>query len=258
LKNELGKLSGQGQQERDEAEKLVALQANKQVIPRIVELIHAAVPPLPTPLAEAKSQGDVLTAIRSGALPARGDREIVTIQMLNMHFEPNVNSYVWRSEVPAPEPLHDPEVDLSALKLEITVRTTFQGGMGKKYRTTAEFVAETFMKQLRRLGRQPGTGFHIDRVYLYAGNKVQTTAPSPGSSFPGPAGGRGGRFTTPVTSPGVSPAPVAGQAQPHELDPLTNERIVDDWEFLIWVDVVLEDTPESALEPDAGSEPSEG
>lgn len=257
LKKELGKLSGQGEQERTEAEKLVELQANKQVIPKIVDLIHNAVPPLPQPLAEAKSQEDILAAIRSGALPARGDREMVILQTLYMHYEPNVNSYVWRSELPAPEPLHDPEADLSAVKLELTVRTPYQGGTGKPYTTTAEFIADSFIKRLREMGRRPNTGYHVDRVYLYAGYKVEVPAAGPGAGpaagLPGAGGGRGGRFA-PAPAGGVAPPAAASR----NLDPVTNEPMSDDWEFVIWADVVLEDAPASEPGDTEGSETEEG
>jgi len=241
LKKELGKLTGQGEAERKETEELVALQRNKQVIPKILELIHRSIPPLPPPLAEAQSPQDVLSAISSGAWPVRADREEITIKTLFMHFEPNVNSYVWRSEVPAPKPLHDPETELGALKLEITIRTPFQGGQGKNFTTTAQFVADTFMSKLRENGRAPNTGFHIDRVYLYAGNKVETsTGPGGARGMTPPPGERGGRFGGPAGAPaGAGPGVTA-----KSLDPVTNEDLREDWEFVIWADVILENAPE--------------
>jgi hypothetical protein len=112
---------------------------------------------------------------------------------------------------------------MAAIKLEITCRTPNEGG--------AKFISETFMNALRKNGRQPGTGFYFDRVYLWEGAKVESKS--------APRIGRGVSGTGTVD---------LANLRPEDVDPVTLEPAIDDWRFVIWVDAIMEDYPESEEE----------
>ncbi len=243
LKKELSALGGEGEGERADTKALIAMQRNKVLIPEILQVIHESVPIPAGPLGEATTPSGVLDAIANGA-PPRGERRQVFIDKLYMHFEPDVNAYEgWESRVPVPEPINDPQSELPAVKIEITCRTPNQGG--------AKFISESFMDALRRNGRRPEMGFYFDRVHLVDGGKVETSR-SVGSAGRGSAarpsgGGRGRGFGgTGSRGGGVITSPTAIQnVRPENLDPVTNELIENDWQFDLWIDVVLEDYPEA-------------
>jgi type IV pilus assembly protein PilM len=228
LKTALAALSGAGEAERSETEAIVKLQRQRIIVPRILHAIHEALPVLSGPLGQAKTPEQIVQAIENGA-PARGERKQVFIDSLFMHFEPNVNAYEWRSLVPAPEPINDPEADLPAMKIEIKCRTPNKGGQ--------QFISNGFMEDLRRAGRKSNQGFYFDRVYLIDGKKVEIEGGSTRSGTRGGFGSRGRGFG------GTSAPAVATTAPPATFDPVTGESIVEDWQFDIWVDAILEDYP---------------
>ncbi|MFQ5413204.1 MAG: type IV pilus assembly protein PilM [Phycisphaerae bacterium] len=236
LRQALKTWNGKGERERAETEDLITLQRNKALIPRIVRVIHESVPPPPGRLADARTQADVLNAIeafRGAGDPAaeRSRRAQITIVSLDMSYEADVHLYDWESRVPVPDPINPVKEDLPGLVVRIRCRTPYAEG--------AKLVDEQFMSRLRSNGRVPGQGFYFDRVYLVDGQKVEikTAAGTRGLSA-GRARGRtqGGGF-------GLTPAggAVAGALPPAALDPITNESIENDWEFDIWLDVILED-----------------
>ncbi len=233
LKSALAALSGAGEAERSETEAIVELQQQKVVVPRILHAIHEALPELSGPLGQAKTPEQVVQAIEKG-VPARGDRKQVFIDSLFMHFEPSVNDYEWESLVPAPEPINDPEADLPAMKIEIKCRTPNSGGQ--------QFISNGFMEDLRQAGRKPNQGFYFDRVYLIDGKKVEIEGGPARSGKRGGFGSRGRGFG------GTSAPAVATTAPPATFDPVTGESIVEDWQFEIWVDAILEDYPGDADE----------
>lgn len=241
LKRKLSQLTGQGDSERRETQTLLGIQQNKAVIPRIFQIIHDAVPRPPTPLDEATESDQYAKAVALAQSP-RALREEITIQSLHMHFDPDVNLIVWESQTPVPDPINDPDETLPAVKLEITVRTPFQGDPDGKYKTAREFVSKGFMDALRQNGRQAGMGFYFDRVYLNYGGRVEANAVGASASRGGFSAGRsGGRFGK---GPGGKSSPIVSTVvDPKTLDPVTDEKISNDWEFEIWVDAVLEDYP---------------
>ncbi|RME38413.1 MAG: type IV pilus assembly protein PilM [Planctomycetota bacterium] len=234
LKKKLSELSGQGERERRDTEELIAVQQSKAIVPRILRAVHDALPPLPDGLADVHDPKAFAQAV--ARLGPRGKRQIVTLHELFMQYEEDVNAYEWKSLTPAPEPINDPESELPAMKLEIVCRTPYQGEENGPYKTATEFISETFMKNLRKTGRKAGLGFYFDRVYLNFGGRVDLT----GVRVAGGAGGRGGRFGR----GGGGGEVVTTKVDPKTLDPVTNEKMTDDWEFEIWVDVIIgEDFP---------------
>ena len=242
LKRELGSLTGQGATERRQTEELIALQKRRSMIPKILQVIHESLPPPDGALGAATTQGAALAALASA--PPREERRQLWLRRVHMQYEQDVNAeLVWESIVKVPAPINDPDSPLPAIRVEITCITPNKDG--------AKFVSETYMNSLRENGRRPNQGFYFDRVYLFEGAKVDVSAGSAGaglsSGAPTLIGGRG-RGVAAGATPGVSSG-----LPPEARDPLTNESIEDDWKFVIWVDVVLEDAPD-VEGADTGSE----
>lgn len=208
------------------------------MIPKILQVVHESVPAPEDDLARATTPAEALAALASA--PPREERREVWLKRLHMQYLPDVNeTEIWESIVDVPEPINDPDAPLEAIKLEITCVTPYKDG--------AKFISETFMNALRENGRRPGRGFYIDRVILFEGVKVEVSASAAptgaGTTAPMLFGGRGRAGATPAAQPGV----VSG-LPPESLDPLTNEPIENDWQFVIWADVVLEEPPEQGDE----------
>lgn len=235
LKRKLGKLSGEGRLEREDTEKLVEIQNARGMVAKIMTAIHQSIPAGEEALSNAKTQTEVLQAIAAGLVPPRNKRRQVSVESIHMQYESNLNSLdVPSSFIDAGERINDDESDLPGFTITIICRTPNEGG--------ASFVDDVFLKDLRKYGRRPDAGFYFDRVHLIAGNKlssggvVQTVF---GSGFVSRASGR--------RSAGRAAAADAGN-----FDALTLEPLLDDWEFEIWVDAILEDYSESELEDDEG------
>lgn len=218
LKTHLEKLRTEGKAERTDTEKLLSLQRNKTVIPGILRAVHESLPAPQGPLGAAEGPREVAAAIAAGA-PPRNQREQISIELLDMQFEENLFAFEWPSVITPPEPINDPKKPLPGLLLKITCTTPNQGA--------AKFIEESFMAPLRTNGRRAKTGFYFDRVLLYSGAKVETKA---------------GSGTAP--RPGARPGTASAGATVEPIDVITNEPTENDWQFEIYVDVVLEDFPE--------------
>ena len=227
LKDELRSFSGRGEKERAQTEELIELQRMKLMVPRILHAIHESVPVLEGKLGRAKTQAEVRAALSDDA-PPRNERRQVWITEIEMQFKPTVNDVEWESIVPVEAPFNDEDTELPAFKITITCQTPFANG--------AELISEDFMTALRKNGRKPNVGFYFDRVYLFDGLRVKpvVTRSSPMRA----AAGRGRGF---AASPGAG-APNS-DVPPGRLDPVTDEVIDDDWEFVIWLDAIPEDYP---------------
>jgi type IV pilus assembly protein PilM len=257
LKKELRKLAGQADGERAQTQDVVGIPRYKDIIPRIFQVIHESVPAEEGALGQAGTQTEVLKAIAAGA-PRREQRKQVFIEKLLMQWEPDVNKYEWESLIEVPDPINDPNSTVPAIKIEITCRTPNQGAL--------TFVNEAFMNKLRKNGRRPNTGFYFDRVFMFEGRKVETKGGAAGgtrpSTTPGATGGGGRGFGSTAPTGGGTAPPETGAAAHHEdVDPITLESTVNDWRFVIWIDAILENFPESEEadgESEGESEESEG
>ncbi|MCH7592261.1 MAG: type IV pilus assembly protein PilM [Planctomycetes bacterium] len=231
LKRELQDFSGQGDTERAQTESIIRMHDSKATVPRILQAIHESVPVLRGALGKATTQEEVLKALASGASP-RTRRKQIWIDRIDMQFQPNVNEIVWESVCPgtAEEPINDPDSDLPAFKIEISGRTP--------YADSGKLLCEEFLTALRKNGRKPEAGFYFDRVYLFDRVKVPLPASTSSKASTGRSshsfGQRGafGAKTAAARTPSVDPA---------LLDPVTHERIEDDWEFVVWIDAIPED-----------------
>ena len=124
-----------------------------------------------------------------------------------------------------PPPINDPGAVLPGIFVKITCSTPNQAG--------PQFVSDAFMNALRANGRRPGQGFYFDMVNLFDGRKISDTA-----------GGRG-RHQSPTDAAAYR-------------DVITDEPAGNDWEFEIWVAVILEDMPELEEDEDSEAEEDDG
>jgi len=238
LASELNRLSSEGRTEREQVETVIALQHNKTLVPRLFEVIHQSLPRPDGPLGAAQTQEAVLAALSSA--PPRGQRTQVFLDSVHMQFEPNLNAFDWpQSLQPAPPRIKDsPDEVLPGFEIKIKCRTPHERG--------PQFIDAGFMTPLRETGRKPGRGFFFDRVYLIDGGKVPSSSDEGGAK---PKPGLGG-FGVSATA-----QPPATTLSALDRDPITNEPVVNDWRFEIWIDVILEDFPEASSE---GEEAGQG
>lgn len=241
LKKEMGKLRGQGDRERKETETIIQIQHNKRLVPAIFQVLHESLPAAPGALSGVTTAEDYALAVRSDSTP-RALRQEITLHSIHMHFDPDVNLLEWVSLTPVPEPINDPDEVLPAMKITLFCRTPFQGDSNSKYTTAMDFLSKTFLENLRIQGRLPDQGFYFDRVFVNFGGRVEVEGGRKGGGAAGGGfgAGRGGRFGGGL---GSGQSGVISSVNPMTLDPLTQEKITEDWEFEIWIDVVMEDYP---------------
>lgn len=231
LKKELGALTGKGQSERAETEKLIELQNHKATILKILQAVHESVPIPEGPLGNATTQQAVLDAIAAGGVP-RAQRKQIFIESLDMLYEPDLRQANWESKIEVPPPINDHSIkaggELPGLLIKIAGTTPNEGGF--------KFIKDSFMEPLRQNGRKAGEGFYIDNVVLVEAGKVEAATPG---GAPRPMSGRG-------TSRGATAAPPGSAAGRFEkIDLVTNEPTENDWRFEIWADAILEDFAEA-------------
>ncbi len=250
LKKKLGSLTGQGQNERAQSEKLIELQHQKPVVSKILKAIHDSVPVPEGPLAQATTQAAVLEALAAG--PPRAQRKQVFIESLDMQYEPDLREANWKSEFTvAPVNDYGPDAsgELSGIMIKITCTTPNEGG--------SKFIKDSFMEALAKSGRTPGQGFYIDNVVLAEGGKVET---APTGAGPRPPTGRGSSRG----GAGVPAGSAATAGRSEKIDPITHEPTENDWRFDIWASAILKDysegggekeTPTPSKPPKTGATP---
>jgi type IV pilus assembly protein PilM len=255
MKSALDSLSGQGQQELDQAGELIDLQQNKTVVPRIIQLIHESVPLEKGALGEEVTNTALREALTADPAP-REKRTHVSIRKLNIVWEPDVNLMTdWpfnKIDAAAEDViLEDPEAEQPGFFVRIFCETPNENG--------SQFLYDTFMKNLKTNGRRPEQGFFVNRVFLVDGQQVgaaegvasgasgsrRSPGARTGSSRRGASGYRGPR--------GRTGAPAAAEVEPEDvefdpllarsLDPLTGEPIANDWRFEVVMDIILEELP---------------
>ena len=241
LREQLNNLAGQGDVEREETETLIELQQNKSLVPKILQVIHESIPLPEGPLGQASTPAVMRELITSGRIPPRAERNLVFIDSLSMQFEPDLNLLELESLVDVEPRVADEEGELPGFGIRITCRTPNEGGV--------KFIDDTFMAVLRKNGRRPGTGFYFDRVWIISGSKV-------GAATEGPAG-FGGRGSGSFRPGGLTPSGATDDLEPQDRDVVTDEPVLNDWEFEIWVDAVLQDYPESEAEDEGDEEDAE-
>ncbi len=247
LNKQLGTLSGQGQTERADTEKLIELQGHKGVILDILGLVHSSVPKPDGSIGSASTPAEVQAAIASA--PPRAQRKQVFIESLDMLYDPDLRQFNWESRIEVEPPInsHDRDVgaELPGILLKISCTTPNEGGM--------KFIKENFMDVLRKNGRKPGTGFYVDNLALVEGGKLDAgpTTPKPGAARPATSRGN-------VKPPTGAQSPVVVATSPERMDLITNEPTDGDWRFEVWADVILDDFAGAGEKKEAPPPPKGG
>ena len=249
LKREYESLSREGQNEQQTIEQIVKLHDNQPVMLRLYQIIHDALPQVQEPLASAQSPDAYVVTIQANPRDLRrGARKQVFIERLSIrHYE---DAY----DVTLEDQSGAREID----ELEVTDDMNTEGFIvtlecRTPNRGEVKFVSETFMKQLRERGRQPGMGFFVNRVVLPSGQRLTDkpdTSPKKDTRRSSRRGGRrrgGGRGGRPG---GAAPPATAALEDVAFVDPVTNESMDRDWVFTIEFDVLLNDAPEPEPEPE--------
>jgi len=249
MKEGLRKLQGESDKERKETEQLIAFQQNKRLIPKVLQVIHESIPRPDGPLSQAQTPAQIREAI---ATIPRGDRKVAFIDSLEMQYEADLRLQGWEPSLVDVEPaLNDLESDKDLPGLLVKIACTTPNQVGINY------IADAFADPLRRNGRRPDLGFYFDRVHVISGHRYEpergqrgtsASRPSAPTAQPRPAsGGRGlPGGPSPKGQPGGSIASRPGGAP--TLDVLTDEPIDQDWQFEIWVEVILGEMPDADAE----------
>ncbi|MHC5110002.1 MAG: type IV pilus assembly protein PilM [Planctomycetota bacterium] len=242
LKKEYGALSGQGEEERALTEEFIRIQANKAMVPRIYTLIHESLP-VTGDLGNVEDP-DTYARLVSDMGVTRGDREEIWLDFIDIQYTQDVNETIWPDPLlAAPDSINEPEAETPGFK--ITVRVITPNKDGRNY------VARTFLDNIYKAGRKPYQGFYIDRAHLMYGGRYEPV--EGGNKSFGSAMLGGARSNLDFGSGRPKDAPRDGYLYDH----LTDEPLNEDWQFEIWIDVILEDLPESAIEETEGEEGSE-
>lgn len=251
LKEAVKTLRTQGQPERVETEKLIELSKHKTVIPRVLEAIFQSAPVPPGDLAKATTPASVREALKNA--PPRNQRKQLVIDMLEMHFEPNLNDYDWTSQAVVPPAVNEYKTGGAAIP---GIRVMIEGRTPNK--DGAKFLLEEFIKPVVKAGRAEKTGFFIDNSSLVSGTKVDTyklaTGGTPTGPGRGPTTARGGPRPPPTAAPkpGGADSGVVVALPPEKVDAVTLEPMEEDLEFVIWFSVILKDAPADAAVEDEG------
>ncbi len=250
LKEEYAKLAGQGEQEQNNINDILALQNHKAIWFRILNVVHAALPVPQEELAKAggpEAYRAAIAAATDGSLE-RGKRRQIFIESFYARFEPNLD------DPEAVKGLEDLSGETEVKEIKGTNRYGFLVTLNCRTpnKEQVKFINETFKPELRRLGRVEDQGFYINRIWLTRGESLGASTAGPTEKEPSPpkGGKRGSR-------PGQPPPPkeTKDKGKVVELiDPLTDEVMNNDYQFELVFDVVLEDLPKAAPEEKAAEE----
>lgn len=271
LKGELSRLTGEGQVEAQEMDTLLKHLTNKRVVPLVTRIIHEAVPQPKPPVSEAAT-AEKYRELIVGA-PPRQERSELFIDSMLMTYTDDLGTERDFSEgsffPEDEEDVVDTFFDGGDIKTGLFIRLS----ISTPHKDNRRFVRETLMKNLKELGRKPGQGLYINRVYMLKEGQqfaaklgVQTPDDSgvvvggPGGGFPG--GGRtggprfqGGRPSGRPTGRGAEPAgeiPGFDLDKAQVTDPVSGESRANDWIYDVVFEVVLEEIPETYLASLAG------
>ena len=259
LKQELDKVSQGGGTERQKIEQLHDLLRKKAVLPRILAIVHEALP---------KPKGTPTGAITPEAYKEavsktpRTDREEIFITRFVSTYVPDLAgpeaSGTFNDKSGDPDKKLIPAAEGTprpGFVCELECRTP--------NRQHSQFINSRFQKVLRDLGRLPKKGFYVNHVALTSIARVaevgvkgyEATAGGgapPSSYYPGAPGGMfGGSPMSGMPPPpgmgggGSTPKPAKKTVEAKVVDPLTDESMDSDWVFTIAFDVVLADLPEA-------------
>ncbi len=233
LQAEMNNYTGEGETEIHKSEAILKLQRNKAVWPKILSMIHGALPQPEGELAAASDASEyerLIRADRAGNL-ARPKRPEVFIERFSAEYHEELDK-VDLHDVGAGDPtpvVEDPGSEkLSGFLITLQCRTPHE----KPY----QFVDERFKSAIKMRGQQPGQGFFVNRVVITGGRDLADRDEKKPPTGRRPPRGR---------RPPSTKKPPAGA---EKYDPITDEPMGNDWVFEMKLDVVLRDLPEKEKE----------
>ncbi|NLX21814.1 MAG: type IV pilus assembly protein PilM [Phycisphaerae bacterium] len=262
LQDEKSRIESENQEQIGKAQEIERLQAHKVIWPRILDMIHSAMPARDPELINAMAKGPQPYKDLIESNPdkyERSKRAQVFIQSMDAVYSSDVLSVYESMKSPggttsggrmsrmdAGDAPDQPQI--SGFVISMVGRTPFAGG--DQIRGTA-FVNDTFIAGLRQAG-QGQKGLYFDKMFLVRCVPVRDLGGGGGRAPTGLRGGLPGptSFAGPrrSSSPGIGgPGPDGGIATIANLgedkDPVTGESILRDWEFEIVFVAILGDRP---------------
>lgn len=162
LQSEYTEVSQGGRSEEEKIAQMRALQDNKAVLPRVLQIVHDALPVPDNSLLEARSPEEYAAAFK--ALGPRANRGVVYVESLQIDYVADLSLPDYESEFQ----------DVSTAKPEPLLASG--SGQAKGFLVTMQcrtpksraplFIRDHFQNVLRDAGRKPGLGFYVNRVAL--------------------------------------------------------------------------------------------
>ncbi len=237
FQSEYNQLTSQGGEDQRKTEQIARLLENRAMWLKILYAIHKALPAQPAPLADATDGAEYVAALKkAGDAANRAQRPEMWIDSFKAVYTDKVDDETipdeWETMRNVEQIKNDGGQPRPGFIITMRCRTpNADSGL---------FVKRTFINNLMNTGRQEKAGFYVDKVGLVSAKAGDESGQR--SSGRTPPGGRGnyGGWDRDRSGPQPTPPP----SQDTSKDPLTGEDISRDWEFLVTMDIVLQDLPE--------------
>lgn len=92
LQSEFNKVAKATEPEKQRIEKLFELEDQRDLVPRLIALVHEALPPLPPELAAARSPEQIKQVIQSNPNLARTKRKQIFVEDFEIHYQENIEN----------------------------------------------------------------------------------------------------------------------------------------------------------------------
>jgi len=278
---------------REKIDKLFTLQKDRAVIPRILALVHEAMPQInPPELAAARTPEEVKQLIESDkARFKRSERRQIIVEKLDIKFAKDIDAFQpegfgragasdrrttltprssrgmpfpmgpGRGRVPPRfvGPLGYQEEDVSTEEVSdgaagFCVSLAGRLLYGEEQSEAVKLISEEYFPELRRRASAPDLGFYIPAEDATNPARDKANLRFEVVPFGGAAGARMTRATTRLRAM-VAPPPTETQGEETVAnpDPVTGEEMSSDWNFRLSFKIKLGQPPE----PESG-QPSEG
>ncbi len=277
--SEFNKVAKATEPEKQQIEKLFELERQRDLIPRIVALVHEALPPLPPELARARTPDEIRQVIKSNPNLARTKRKQIIIEGIDVVFAKDIDKFDRTTAM-------QQKRTAAATPYGVGGRTPYgiggAGGYGggaaepsaqgpgkpgffvvvrgrvlygKQMSDAVRLLEDEVIPKLLELGHRRGQGFWIpakdEQNTLDPDQKnitldirpVELQQAAGASYYAAGAGAYGARTGGRVGMPGVGAGP-GPSAQSAVLDPVTGEDMSTDWQIELGFKVRLGEPPE--------------
>ena len=266
---------------RAKIDKLFELQTNRALVPRVVALIHNAMPKGDAALSAARTPEELEQLVKSDPSRfERTERRQMVIERVDMQFSKDIDNFsgggAARSATPS-NPMNAPGMGRMGMGRDgwadagsadeeeegeggVGFYVTLEGRVlyGETQYEAVTLISEVFYEQLRKLGREPGLGFFIpekdpksfdrDKANL----RVPQVEPFSGVRMSAPSGGP--RMSGRMGMGPAGPQPSEEESSVAYPDPVTGEDMSTDWKFSLSFKVKLGEPP---VEEQAGESSEE-